>query len=166
MKSKYVVPGLMLGALLTVGATASAFSGGMMNVDALTNFTSEQKAAITKAFEIRKAAHDEAEAVLAAAHVDRDSLRDAMHAQHEAHREAMDAALEADDYSAFKALVADTPLAEKLTEDVFNKLVEAHTLREAGDFAGARTIMETLDLGMGMEGFGHGGKGRGMHGMN
>lgn len=160
-KSTFIASGLVLGALLTVGASASAFYGGALSADALKNFSSEQKEAITKAFEIRATAHEEAKAVLDAAQVDREALRTAMHAGREAHRAGMEAALESGDYEAAKALVSGSPFEERFTEEVFKKLVEAHALREAGDFTGAREIMEELDMGMG--GFGsHGGPRHGM----
>ncbi len=49
-------------------------------------------------------------------------------------------------FTAFSAAVAGTPLASKVTEPVFLKLVEAYELRVKGDHAGAQKIMQ--DLGM------------------
>lgn len=63
-------------------------------------------------------------------------------------REAVLAALEAGDYSAWLEVVGeDCPLTDKITEDNFFKLVEAHNLMQE-----AREIMEELGItkGMGM----------------
>jgi hypothetical protein len=59
-------------------------------------------------------------------------------------REAVKAALEANDYDAFLLAHEGAPFIEKLTEEHFNKMIEAHTLREAGDVEGAREIMKEL----------------------
>lgn len=57
--------------------------------------------------------------------------------------EAVKAALEANDYKAFVDVVGEE-LAAKVDEDTFAILVEAHTLRESGDYEAARTKMEEL----------------------
>lgn len=160
MKTKLIIPTLVLGTLLVGGATASAFFPGSYNSEAFSDFSADQQAAIEEAFTIRQTAHDEAESVLEAAGVDREALHEAMHDYRDEQHEAMKAALESGDYAAFQALVADTPVAESLTEDVFNKLVEAHSLREAGDYEGARVIMSELE-DLGIRGFGIG---KGHHG--
>jgi hypothetical protein len=51
-----------------------------------------------------------------------------------------------DDYEAFSKLVQDSPVHISINEDTFNKIVEAHSLRVAGDYAGARKIMNGLGL--------------------
>lgn len=58
----------------------------------------------------------------------------------------LEEALESGDYETFSELSADAPFADKLTPEVFAKLVEAHTLMEAGDMAGAREIFRDLGL--------------------
>lgn len=165
IKKKIIIPGLFLGALLATGATASAFYPGTLDLAAFADFSDTQKAAIEDAFEIRQTAEAEATAVLDAAGVDREAMHEAMHEYRDVQREAFDAALEANDYEAFAELVANTPMADDLTQEVFAKLVEAHTLREAGDDDGARAIMEALKTDLGVEGFpGFGPGGRGGHG--
>jgi hypothetical protein len=59
-------------------------------------------------------------------------------------RAAVLEALEANDYDAFLSIHEDAPFYDKLTEEHFNKMVEAHELREAGDYEGAREIMKSL----------------------
>lgn len=62
-------------------------------------------------------------------------------------RQAMRDALEAGDYDAFVKATADLPKpddAPAITEAIFEKMVEAHKLRQAGDLDGARAIMEEL----------------------
>lgn len=75
---------------------------------------------------------------------------------HEAAREAMDAG----DYMAWLEAVEGSPIAEKISEENFSKLVEAHNLMQAGDFEGAREIREELGLktgrGFGARGMMHG----------
>lgn len=63
-------------------------------------------------------------------------------------RDAMKEALDNADYEAFKELKADKPMSDKITEENFDKFVESHNLREAGDHEGARAIMEELGLQM------------------
>jgi len=58
------------------------------------------------------------------------------------HREAVHLAVEAGDYTAFLIATADAPFAHEITQDQFNLMVAAHQLRQAGDYEGARVIME------------------------
>lgn len=74
---------------------------------------------------------------------------DARIAKKEGHRtkhEAVRTAIENNDYSAWATAVAGTPQADKIDATTFPKLVEAHTLREAGDHDGAKAIMAELGL--------------------
>lgn len=57
--------------------------------------------------------------------------------------DAVKSALEANDYNAFVGVVGET-IAEKVTEDTFSIMVEAHKLREAGDHEAAREKMEQV----------------------
>jgi hypothetical protein len=76
----------------------------------------------------------------------------------EERRQAIEAALEAGDYNAWLEAVGDNcPMAERINEGNFSKLMEAHNLREQ-----ARGIMEELGVERGMSrngGMGHGGAG-------
>ena len=55
-------------------------------------------------------------------------------------------AIESGDYNTFKEAASGTPLAEKITEENFSKLSEAHKLREEGKHEEAKAIMEELGL--------------------
>lgn len=55
-------------------------------------------------------------------------------------------AVEAGDYEAFKLAVAGTPKKE-VTQENFNKMVEAHKLMESGDIEGAKKIMNEIGFG-------------------
>lgn len=58
-------------------------------------------------------------------------------------------AVENNDYNAFLSLVEDSPRHIEISEDDFNRLVEAHALRIEGDFEGAREIMDELGFSRG-----------------
>lgn len=65
------------------------------------------------------------------------------HNRHEAIREAV----ENEDYDSFRDLVEDDKLGQIIdTEEEFEKFVEAHDLREAGDKEGARKILDELGI--------------------
>ncbi|AKM84417.1 TPA: hypothetical protein DCZ46_03640 [Candidatus Campbellbacteria bacterium] len=67
----------------------------------------------------------------------------------QAHREESRTAVENNDYTAFQTAVAGSPMEDKVTPEIFAKMVEAHALREAGDLDGAREIMQGLGIGKG-----------------
>lgn len=67
--------------------------------------------------------------------------------QIEAVHEAARAAVEAGDYSAWAEALADAPKAdERVNEDTFNVLVEARSLREAGEDEAARELLRENDI--------------------
>ena len=146
---------LALGIMAVGGTTALAAVGPEVNLSTLSGFSDAQKAAIEKAFQIHKTADAEAKSVLDAAGVDQSKLHDAIHTQHEAQHAKMDAALDANDFSAFQALAANSPMADKLTSETFAKLVEIRKLEKAGDTSGAQALRKELgfDGRMGPKGF-------------
>ena len=150
ISKKYAVPMLVLGIMVAGGATALAAAGPDVTLSTLTGFTDAQKAAIEKAFQIHKTADAEAKSVLDAAGVDQGKLHEAMRGQHEAQHAKMDAALDANDFSAFQALTASTPMADKLTTETFAKLVEIRKLEKSGDKEGAMKLRKELGFGGGM----------------
>lgn len=153
ISKRVIIPGLLVGAALAVGTTAFAFYPEGFNMEAISSFSVDQQNAIEQAEEIRKAADEQAQAVLDAAGVDQEAMHEAMHTYREAQGEKMKAVLDSGDYSTFVTLIADTPMADTMTEDIFNKMVEANKLREAGDDEGARAIMDELrDQGVGFFG--------------
>ena len=158
------IPALLVGLAVfgSAGAAYAAFTPHTLPTDVLATFTADQQDAIEKAQAIRDEAHTKAQAVLEAAGVSKDALHDAMKAHREKQHEAMNAALDANDYAAFKALVADGPMGDKLTEDIFAKLVKIHALQKSGDKEGAHELRKELhDAGFGFGGPG-GPRGPGM----
>jgi len=53
-------------------------------------------------------------------------------------------AIENDDYESFLELTEDSNREIEIDEDIFNKMVEAHSLRVDGDHEGAREIMKEI----------------------
>lgn len=169
-KSKFILPALILGVTLLGGTSAYAFGGGTFPVEAFKSFSAEKQTAIQKAWDIRATAEKDATAVLDRAGVTKDEVHTAMEAFHKQHKAAMDAALEANDFNAFKALIAQGPHADnadKLTADIFAKIVKIHALEKSGDKAGAQALRKEvrdaglkggIDMGGGMGHGGHGGK--------
>lgn len=62
------------------------------------------------------------------------------------HHQAVIDALEAGDYEAWLEATEGKGPAEKVTEETFSKLVEAHNLMKAGDKEGSKEIMKELGL--------------------
>jgi hypothetical protein len=60
--------------------------------------------------------------------------------------EAMRTAIEMEDYDAFVEAAGDAPFIDEVTPEFFEKFIEAHTLRETGDFEGAKAVMNELGL--------------------
>jgi len=58
-------------------------------------------------------------------------------------------AIENNDYEAWKTLMAGKPMADKITQENFNKMVEAHQLMQEGKFDEARQIQKDLEMGFG-----------------
>lgn len=147
-------------AAFAVTATGvSAFNGDVLEKINV-NLTTSQIEALEESHELRQAgAFDEARAVIEAADIDRDTMHEIRSAFHQYKMELRDgikAALEEDDYEAFAALVADTPLGEKITSEAqFEQFKQAHLLMEDGEFAAAKEIFTEL----GIERHGKGGHG-------
>lgn len=163
IKKRYGVPALILGLTMLGGSSAYAFGPGGFDLAAFSSFSSEEQAAIQEANEIRQSAEEEAQAVLNAAGITKDELRDAVRSHGKQQHTALAEALDSNDYDAYKALIADSPKADQLTEDVFAKLVEIRELEQDGDREGAMELRKELkDLGFMSHGFG--GKGHGSKG--
>lgn len=161
-----------LAAFAVTVTAASAFTGSdwMQNLDV--DLTDAQISALEEAHEIRQTAAEQAQEVLEEAGVDEELMKEI----HEAHREnqranheAIKTAINNKDYNAFITAIADTPMSEVIdTEAEFEKIKEAHNLRETGDFEAAQSIMSELGLegphggmmgGEGRDGFGGPGHG-------
>lgn len=163
IQKKFAIPALLLGLVTVGGGTAYAAAP---NMAAFSSFTPAQQAAVQQAHEIRQEARTKAQAVLTAAGITQDQMHKAMSAYRSGQRTAIDAALTANDYAAFKTLIANRPMADKVTPEVFAKLVQIHKLEVSGDRAGAQTLRKELRdsgvVGVGMgAGMGHGKGGMG-----
>ncbi|MBD3360644.1 hypothetical protein GF366_02455 [Candidatus Peregrinibacteria bacterium] len=61
------------------------------------------------------------------------------------HHAMIKESLENGDYEAFLAAIPeDAPIAEKITEEIFERMVEAHKYMKSGDFESAKEIMDGL----------------------
>jgi len=49
------------------------------------------------------------------------------------------------DFQAFQELTADKPMAEKITQEDFGKMVQIHSLIEQGDFEAAKELRQNLE---------------------
>ncbi len=145
MLKQFMIP-VAAFALTVTAASAAGATDLMESLD----LTDEQTAALQEAREITQAAREEARAVLEAAGLDEAAMqevREAMHEARHAEMEAVKAAVEAGDFEAFKAATVAGPFADSITTEAqFAQLIEAHELREAGDFEAAAEIMESLGL--------------------
>jgi DNA-binding transcriptional MerR regulator len=168
MLNKIVIP---VAAFAVTVTAASAFNADMLEqIDV--DLTDDQISALETAHKLRDEGSDRSEVkeVLEDAGLDREKMqeiREAVRGEREAKRAAVHAALESGDYEAFLAVAGDGPRAALIdTEEKFERLAEAHELREAGDREGAREIMDELGFEK-PEGRGHkggmrgGGEGRG-----
>ena len=61
-------------------------------------------------------------------------------------REEIHEAFENNDYQTFKEITSDAPFSDQITEEIFEKIAEAHELRQSGDHEGAKGIMESLGI--------------------
>ena len=147
---------------------ASAFSSNMLEkIDV--DLSSDQITALEEAHELRQegAERDEIKEILEEAGIDNETMQEVRKAAHEYRsevREAVKEAIENEDFNAFREAVVDTPRADLINSEAdFDKLLEAHELRAAGDREGAKEIMSELGfekhkgLGKkdGMRGHGH-----------
>lgn len=113
------------------------------------NLTDEQKQAMDQIHSLHEQGLDDearalAESVGLPLPPEGDGFRE-MHGDMGDHQ-AVEAAVEANDYDAFVAATADAPFADQVDEAFFQKFVEAHSLREAGDMEGAKAIMDDLGI--------------------
>ncbi len=144
-KHRYMTT-LALAAVLIGGlgvTSAYAFSGNGQQ-----NLTDEQKTALTQIHDLRDAGNlEEARALAESVGLPARGARTLKGGFADTpHRQAVEDALAAHDYQAFLTATADAPFTQNITEDVFVKMAEAYTLREAGDFTAARAIMDELDI--------------------
>lgn len=150
--------------LIPVAAFALFAAGNVQafNEDVLKDagFSDDQIAALEAAKELRddgdrKGARD----LIVDSGITFENMQDWRAAIHEMRVEmatAIDEAIANDDYAAFQDAIAGTELAEHITSEAdFELFAEAHELREAGDYAGARAIMQELGIEPQHHRFGH-----------
>lgn len=146
MIKQMVIP---VAAFAVTATGVSAFSGDLLQKLDL-DLTDGQVAAFEEAHELRQEGADREviKVVLEAADIDRERVREVRQAAHEYRhevREAIRDAVAAGDYDAFRTIVEDMPRLSSIdTVEEFEQLMEAHELREAGDYEGAREIMSEL----------------------
>ncbi len=145
---------VLAAALLIAGVGASGVYAFEPNAGSLTD---DQKAVFEKMHELRMAGDNEGAQALAHEMGFRGDRGQSRHQ----HRAEAQGAVDNNDYSAFQTAVAGSPMEDKVTPEIFAKMVEAHSLRNAGDLEGAREIMQGLGIGKG-EGAGMGGERKGM----
>lgn len=172
---------LVLGLAIAGAGATSAFAYGF-GTSTKVDLTDAQKAIVTQAQALREEGKIEETHTLleandlkgfgrkaGARHMMQsmtDEDRATFEAQQQAHREAREAmreAIENNDYQTFVATRAGDTNAPEVTVETFAKMVQAHTLREAGDIEGARAIMEEIGFPM-RDGHGKGMGGPGLRG--
>lgn len=121
-----VVPVLLFGVLGANYASAAYTRNGLNN---------NEEEAVMEAHMLREAGdYEGAKRVLQEVGINRGP-------QNERGRAVRDA-VEANDYAAFQVAIQNTPFADTMTQESFDVLVQAHALREAGDFEGAQTLFD------------------------
>lgn len=109
------------------------------------NLSEEQIEILEEARELHESGDiDSARDLLEAAGIDmpKKEMREDMKERNDAVRDA----IEAGDYAAFQEATADAPVEMDISEEQFEGMVQAHELRESGDFEAARELIEELDL--------------------
>lgn len=157
MKGKYLNASILALAFVVGGVGVSSAYGGLGNGDSTRpELTDAQKTVLDQMHDLRMdGKFDEANALREQSGLPQMGRGRGQSAEMQAHREVVQTALENNDYQAFLTAIDGTPREEGMTPEIFAKMREAHTLREAGDFDGARAIMD--ELGIGGKGFGKGG---------
>ncbi|OGD67683.1 hypothetical protein A2442_03875 [Candidatus Campbellbacteria bacterium RIFOXYC2_FULL_35_25] len=135
--------------LIIVGAGVTSAYGGLGT--GKPELTDEQKATLEQMHDLRMSGDTEGAKVLAEeAGFPQMGFRGERRCQFtNEHREDAEEAVENNDYNAFLTAVVGSPMEDVITPEIFAKMVEAHSLREAGDIEGAREIMQGLGIGKG-----------------
>lgn len=134
-----ILPGMLAAMFLVGGAHAEAF-----NMAAFSGFSSNEREAIEEAAEVRREAAEEARRILDDAGIDQEDMQNAIRSYHERLAEDIEQAFEDEDYDDFEDAVEGTPLANGLTEDIFDELLKAYEHYKDGDMNAAREVMFDL----------------------
>jgi len=149
-------------AVAAFAVTASgvhAFSSAELLTKA--GLSDDQVIAVQEAQELKATGNvAQAQATLTSAGVTKEVMRHIREVAKEA-KQAVHAAVAANDYEAFVVAVADSPLADIITDQSdFDQFVEAHDLRESGDRDGAKELLTELGVDTKNHGHKHGKKHR------
>jgi hypothetical protein len=143
MQSKSLLIAIAAFAVTTSGVFA--YSGN--NVLERANLSADQKAAITRARELKESGNfNAARDSLVDAGIDEDVLKRLHKAKYQVELE-IQAALAAGDYGAFITAIAQTPLADIITTEIdFEQFRAAQILKDDGDYVAARDIYDELGV--------------------
>ena len=144
--TKIVAGGTFALLMFAVATSANAFSAELADRLGLSD---TQLAALEEAHELRKSGdHDAAKLVIEDAGIDLSELREVkseLREERKELRESIKAAVDDGDYDEFVELAEGTKIGDVIeNESDFEKLVEAHELREQGDREGSKEIIEEL----------------------
>jgi len=146
-KSQIINASVIALALLIGGVGVSSAYGGLGSGFEKPELTDDQKAVLDEMHDLRMEGNfEEANALRKEAGFPQ---MKGYRGQYQEHREEARTAVEANDYDAFLLAIAGSPKEETMTPEIFAKMVEMHALKEAGDYEGARAIMEELGIGNG-----------------
>lgn len=143
----YIVTGLLVGGSIVGGARVYAFGLNRESIPKVfSSFSSHDQNVIQQAIAIRKQAEDQVKDLLSKNGIDIKDVRDAERAYAKESRSDFAEVLKSDDYEAYLDLIEGTPMEGKIDKETFEKLVDAHNLRQSGDKEGANTILKELRL--------------------
>lgn len=146
MQSKSLLIAIAAFALTTTGVQAHSGTKNLSRV----GINKDQIEAFQQARELRESGDiTAARDALIEAGVDEKTLKKMSKAKKLGHY-AINEAVEANDYEAFKLAIEGSPLADIVTsKDDFDLFVEAHNLKERGDFDEAKEIFSELGIDRG-----------------
>ncbi len=152
MHSKHLLIAIAAFAVTATGAQAYIGSDRLTKA----GLSTAQVEAFSEARELRmKGKVKEAKDRLLKAGVNEDTIKTIRQAARESHQRLVES-VESGDYKAFKEAVSGTPLADIITtENDFLVFREAHILRQEGNFAEAKEMLDDLGVENTMKGYLH-----------
>jgi len=143
LRNKHLIALGVLSILIASGSVAASTNNRQSRKD----LTDEQKQAIEEIWALRdEGKTDEAKALAESVGLPMVGPR-GMGGEMSVHREEVDTALQNADYQAFVEATKDAPFADNVNEDFFAKMTQIYNLKKAGDFEGARVIMDEIGIG-------------------
>jgi hypothetical protein len=143
MQSKYLLIAIAAFAVTTTGVQAYVGNKELNRA----GISAQQVEAFTQARELRlQGEMEKARDVLLEAGVDESVIKSLKQALYEA-RQKLQQSVESGDYNVFKDSIIGTPLADIITtEEDFVTFKEVHILKQEGDFAKAKELLDDLGL--------------------